>query len=191
MNLVPDVLQRELREQICSSIRVEKRFDGELMLETDFGFPDGDHYPIYLSNIKDRVRLSDKGDTLMRIGYEREIDRFLTRNRWMLINQILGEEQVSQSQGEFFVDSPIDSLSNALFRYGRAITRIYNLTLHQHLRSDVTFYDDLQRIIYQKVNRKHVKSNYRVPQIKNSEVYKVDYRFEGKTQRTSIHVWYF
>ena len=39
MELVPEILQRQLCEQICASIRVEKRFDGELMLETDLGFP--------------------------------------------------------------------------------------------------------------------------------------------------------
>ena len=116
----------------------------------------------------------------MRMGYEREIDRFLTKSRLLLIDQILGEERVCQNEGEFFVDSPVDGLSDALFRYGRAITRIYNLTLHKHSRPIDTFYSDLNNLIFQKVNEEQVQLQYRVPQIQNSDIYPVDFRFEGK-----------
>ena len=41
-----------------------------------------------------------------------------------------GEERVDQDEGVFYLDTSTDRLSDALFRYGRALTRIYDLTLH-------------------------------------------------------------
>ncbi len=102
------------------------------MLEADFEFPDGDRYPIYLSEVTGGVRLYDRGDTLMRISHDHDIDAFLTGSRRLLIERILGEERVEQDRGVFYVDTSADRLSDALFRYGRALTRIYGLTLRSH-----------------------------------------------------------
>ena len=81
----PDDLQRRLCDQLCASVRVEQRPDGELTLQADFEFPDGDRYPIYLSEAPGGVRLSDRGDTLMRISYDHDIDAFLAGSRGQLI----------------------------------------------------------------------------------------------------------
>ena len=56
MAINPDDLQRRLRDQLCASVRVEQRPDGKLMLQADFEFPDGDRYPIYLSEAPGGVR---------------------------------------------------------------------------------------------------------------------------------------
>ena len=132
MAINPDDLQRRLRDQLRASVRVEPRPDGELMLEADFEFPDGDRYPIYLSEVTGGVRLSDRGDTLMRISHDHDIDAFLTGSRRLLIERIIGEERVEEDRGVFYVDTSTDRLSDALLRYGRALTRIYGLTLRSH-----------------------------------------------------------
>ncbi len=129
MAINPEDLQRRLSDQFCASVRVEQRPDGELMLQADFEFPDGDRYPIYLSEAPGGVRLSDRGDTLMRISYDRDIDVFLAGSG-QLVERILAEEEVDQDRGVFQLVAPIDRLSDALVRYGRALTRIYDLTLH-------------------------------------------------------------
>ena len=96
----------------------------------------------------------------MRISYERNLARFLTNNRRLLIDQILGEEQVCQDKGEFFINSPIEHISRALFLYGSAITRIYNLTIQKQSRSRNTFYDDLRNFILRKINKNDVDIDY-------------------------------
>ena len=58
-------------------------------------------YPIYLSEAPGGVRLSDRGDTLMRISYDHDIDAFLAGSRGLLIERILGEERVGQDGGVF------------------------------------------------------------------------------------------
>lgn len=100
------------------------------MLDAGWEFPDGDRYPIYLSEAPGGVRLSDRGNTLMRISYEHDIDAFLAGSRGPLVERILAEERVGKNGGEFYMEAPADDLAAALFRYGRTLTRIYNLTLH-------------------------------------------------------------
>ena len=135
MAINPDDLRKRLCDQLCAAVRVERRPDGELMLEAGFEFPDGDRYPIHLSEAPGGVRLSDKGDTLMRIGYDHDIDAFLVGSRGLLLKRILGEERVGRDGGVFYVDAPFDGLAGALFRYGRALARIYDLALDGHPRA--------------------------------------------------------
>ena len=100
------------------------------VLAADFEFPDGDRYPIYLSECPDGIRLSDRGDTLMRISYHHDVDAFPAGDCGTLTERILAEEGVDQDGGVFYLDAPIDRLSDAVLCYGRALTRIYDLALH-------------------------------------------------------------
>lgn len=183
MAINPDDLQRRLCEQLCASVRVERRPDGAKMLATDFAFPDGDGYTIHLSEASGGIRLFDKGNTLMRISYDHDIDAFLAGSRGLLIERILNEECVSQDHGEFYVDSPTDRLSETLFRYGRALTRIYDLTLHPRSRGVSTFYDDLTELLSQTAGENEFERDHVIPGMPNSEAYPIDYRLEGKNGR--------
>ena len=181
MALNPEDLQRRLCDQLCAAVRVERRSAGELMLAAEFEFPDGDRYPMYLSEIPGGVRLSDKGDTLMRISYDHDIDAFLSGSRGLLVERILGEERVSQDRGVFYLDAPADRLSDALFRYGRALTRLYDLTLHSRSRAISTFYDDLADLILQTAAEEQIQRDHILADIPNSEAYPIDYRLQGKS----------
>ena len=181
MAINPDDLQRRLCDQLCATVRVKRRPDGELMLDADFEFPDGDRYPIYLSEVPGGVRLSDRGDTLMRISYEHDIDAFLAGSRGLLVERILAEERVGKDGGVFYLDAPANGLSAALFRYGRALTRIYDLTLHSRSRVASTFYEDLADLILQTADEERIQRNHVLPDIPNSEAYPIDYRLEGRS----------
>ncbi|MDE0102994.1 MAG: DUF1828 domain-containing protein [Bryobacterales bacterium] len=181
MAINADDLRRRLCDQLCAEVRVKQRPDGEFMLESDFEFPDGDRYPIYLSESLGGVRLSDKGDTVMRISYDHDIDAFLAGSRGLLVERIAFEERVSWKRGVLFVDTPIDRLSESLFRYGQALTRIYALTLRSRSRAASTFYEDLADLICQSTDAEQIQRDYILPDIPNSEAYPVDYRFQGKS----------
>ena len=71
-----------------------------MMLRTHFQFPDGDHYPIHLSETASGgLRLSDRGHTLMHISYEHNIDVFMDRTRRMLIERIMNESGLQWDKG--------------------------------------------------------------------------------------------
>ncbi len=180
MAIIPDELQKRLCDQLCATVQVERRADDVLMLDAEFKFPDGDRYPIYLSESPGGVRLSDRGDTLMRISYDHDLDAFLTGSRGLLVERILAEESVAKDGGVFYLDTPIDDLAAALFRYGRALIRIYDLTLRSRSRSISTFYEDFANLVLQIIGEERVKRDHLLTDIPNSDAYPIDYWLEGK-----------
>ena len=100
-----------------------------------------------------------------------------------------GGDDVGESQGNAGAGSPrrspagsgIDRLSDALFRYGRALTWIYDLTLHSRSRATSTFYDDLADLLFQTADEDRIQRDHRLPDLPNAEAYPIDYRMEGKS----------
>ena len=70
MALNTRALQELLRKRLCEDIHMTERPDGALLLRTHFEFPDGDQFPIHVSQVgSGGLRLSDYGHTLMHISY--------------------------------------------------------------------------------------------------------------------------
>ena len=137
-------LERLLCERLCATVRIHRRSDDVLMLESPFTFPDGDHFPIYLSETASgSVKLSDHGHTLMHISYDHDIDTFYSGARATLREQIVRESGVEEEHGIFFLETPPDQVVTALFRFGQALTKIYDLTFLSRDRVSTTFYEDL------------------------------------------------
>ena len=79
----------------------------------------------------------------MHISYEHDVDSFLSGTRGMLLERIVGESGIDQEGGVFSVDTPPERLPEAIFGFGQALTRIYDLTLLSRSNVGSTFYDDL------------------------------------------------
>lgn len=180
MALNPEALQQRLCEQFCADVRLVQRPDGELMIRAGFEFPDGDRYPIHVSGVPGGIRLSDKGHTVMRISYDHDIDAFLRGSRGLLVERILDEEGIERTGWVFHLDATTDRLPDAVFRFGRALTRVYDLTLHSRSRTASTFYSDLADLILQIADETRVQQDHLLPDIPNAEAYPVDYRMEGR-----------
>ena len=124
-------LQDALRERLCEAVRVDERPDGALMIRTPFTFPDGDRYPIHISEAPSGgLCLSDRGHTLMRISFEHEIDSFLVGARGKLLERIMGESGLRWDGGAVCLDTCEEHLPEAIFLFGQALTRVHDLTLH-------------------------------------------------------------
>ena len=129
MNIDLDSLRKLLRERLCEDVQVERRPDGALMVRTRFRFPDGDHFPIHLSEAPaGGFRLSDRGHTLMHVSYEHDVDSFLNGTRGMLLERIMGESGLCWDGGAFCLDTAPEQLPEAIFRFGQALTRVHDLT---------------------------------------------------------------
>ena len=130
MTLIPETLQKLLCERLCEDVRVEQRPGGAVMLRTHFQFPDGDHYPIHLSETASGgLRLSDRGHTLMHISYEHNIDMFMDGTRGVLLERIMNESglQWDKDGGALCFDTAPERLPEAIFRFGQALTKVYDL----------------------------------------------------------------
>ena len=175
-----DALRKLLCERLCEDVGVEERPDGALMLHTRFEFPDGDRYPIHLTEAgPGGLRLSDRGHTLMHISYEHDVDAFLEGTRGMLLERIMSESGLKWDGGGFCLDTPPERLPEAIFAFGQALTRVYDLTLLSRSNVGSTFYDDLADLLSSMVDETKIEQNY-IPEVPNADVYPVDYRIEGK-----------
>ncbi len=180
MTLDANALRDLLCERLCADIGVEERPDGALMLRTHFTFPDGDGYPFHLSEAPGGLRLSDHGHTLMHISYEHDVDSFLSGTRGALLERIVGESELRQENGAFHVETSPERLPETIFRFGQALTRVYDLTLLSRSNVGSTFYDDLADSLTGLVDESRMQRDYE-PDVPNAEAYPVDYRIEGKS----------
>ena len=180
MKLPIDALNKLLRERLCEEVAVERRPDGALMVRTPFEFPDGDRYPIHLSEVTSGgIRLSDRGHTLMHISYEHEVDSFLDGTRGLLLERIMGESGLQWDGGAFCLDTTPEHLPDAVFRFGQALTRVYDLTVLSRSNVGSTFYDDLADILSNLVDETKIHKDY-LPDVPNQRAYPVDYCIDGK-----------
>jgi len=180
VTLNPDALRNLLCERLCEDVQVEQRPDGALMLRTHFTFPDGDAYPLHLMEAPSGgLRLSDHGHTLMHLSYEHDIDSFMDGTRGMLLERIMGESGLQWDGGAFCFDTTPDRLPEAVFQFGQALTRVYDLTFLSRSNVGSTFYDDLSDLLLRLVDATKIQRDYE-PEVPNAHAYPVDYRIEGK-----------
>ena len=174
-------LREFLCARLCGDVGVSERPDGELMIRTHFTFPDGDGYPFHLAEAPaGGLRLSDRGHTLMHISYEHDIDTFLTGTRGMLLERIVGESGILHDEGVFSLETSAERLPEAIFRFGQALTRIYDLTLLSRTNVGSTFYDDLADYLTSFIDTAKLERDY-LPEVPNAEAYPVDYRIESNS----------
>ena len=123
-------LQSLLREKLRQGVRVQKRPDGTILLHTPFVFPDGDRFPIKIGETASGgLRLSDCGHTLMHISYEHDVDAFMEGDSGNLLKGVMGEAslQWDGDSGALCIDTTFDRLTESIFTFGQALTRIYDL----------------------------------------------------------------
>ena len=180
MTINEDALRDLLCERLCQDVGIDRRPDGALMLRTRFRFPDGDGFPIHLSEAPSGgLRLSDRGHTLMHISYDHDVDAFMDGTRGALMERIIAESGVRRQGGAFFLDTPADRLPDALFQLGQTLTRIYDLTLLSRSSVGSTFYGDLATLLGNLVDESRIQRDYE-PDVPNGRAYPVDYRIKGR-----------
>jgi len=174
-------LQVQLCDMLCANIQLINVANGLSLIETPFYFPDGDPYQIYLKEMPGGIlRLSDMGHTMMHLSYENEITKFREGTSAKLFEQIKSEYNLQENNGEFYIDTPVDSIAINIFRIGQALTRINDITFLNRARAESTFYEDLHEQLIRIVNEEIVQKDYYFEGIENSRDYPIDYRIEGK-----------
>lgn len=175
------LLEKTLCERLCANVTIHKRDDGTLMLDTPFTFPDGDHYPVYLSETRTGgVVLSDRGHTLMHISYEHDVEALFTGTRAVLREQVVREAGIEEQDGVFSVEVAPEHIADALFNFGQALTKVYDLTMLSRAHVASTFYEDLRALLGTIVDEDGIETDYVPPEIPDGSNYPVDYRLQGK-----------
>ena len=152
------------------------------MLETPFAYPDGDRYPIYVGETPTGgVKLSDGGHTFMHLSYEHEVGSFRTGTRGRVLEQILGETGLQDDRGELFVETSMDGLAEAVFRFGQGLTKVYDLVFLSRARVSGTFYEDLSEIMIDIVPEENISRDYIETRMDQADGYPIDYSIPGRS----------
>ena len=177
-------LEKLLCERLCTDVQIRTRPDGVIMLDTPFSFPDGDRYPIYMSDTPaGGIQLSDRGHTLMHISYEQDIDSFTHGARATLCDQIVLEGGIEENGGIFSVETSPDQLAETLFRFGQTLTKIFDLSFLSRERVSSSFYEDLSSMLLTILDEGRFETEYIPPEVPDGQSYPVDYYFSGRENR--------
>jgi hypothetical protein len=103
---------------------------------------DGDMVDIFLEDLPDgRVRVSDRGLSLMRLSYCFDID---TENKERIFKRILDENRVLEDHGNLFVDVKAEQLYPAVLNFGQTVAKVSNMALYRREVIANLFYEMLQ-----------------------------------------------
>lgn len=173
-------LQKKLCSSFCAEIKVSKKNDHIIRIETPFYFPDGDPYQIYLTEIgSGGFRITDMGQTMMQLSYENDIDQIRKGSRGNLLHQIQIELGVLEDDGAFYVESTADEIHLNIFKLGQAITKIHDITFLNRVRVENTFYEDLEGRICTLVPEENIERDYIYSGMEDAFDYPIDYSIQG------------
>jgi hypothetical protein len=172
--------QELLCRNLCAEVRIVRRKNGLLMLDTPFTFPDGDHQVVYLEGLSTGgIRLTDQGHTLMHLSYKTSVASIREGTRGRLFEQLLSEHGISDTEGELSMETSFEELGKSVFAFGQFLTRLFDITFLDRSRVASTFYDDLQSALERVVPLESIKRDYLVPDLPNNENYPVDFCIFG------------
>lgn len=135
MTIQVETLQPLLHEGLCRDIKfVHRPYDGALILQTYFAYPDGDYYRIHVTDSptdEGGIRLSDLGHTEEELSYHcLDFNFFFEGAMGEILERVMKEAGLKWGEKgqEFCLDTTPENLPQAVFQFVQGITRIYDLT---------------------------------------------------------------
>ncbi len=117
-----------LRDQFNSHVDFREKRPGILQLVAPLFHEDGDMMDVFLDMPKNgspkSIRITDHGLTLMRLSYVFDVD---TPNKEKIFRRILAENDVSEENGELFMDATEPSLYSAILQFSQAVSKVCNM----------------------------------------------------------------
>lgn len=112
-----------------SHVDVREKRPGVMKLIAPIFHEDGDMVDIFLEELPNgRVRVSDRGLSLMRLSYSFDVD---TENKDRIFRRILTENRIQEDRGNLFVDVPPDHLYPAVLNFGQTVAKVTNMALYR------------------------------------------------------------
>lgn len=89
---------------------------------------------------------------------------------------------VSDDEGELFMELPAHQLAQGVFQFGQALTRIHDLNFLNRVQVEKTLYDDLKAQIAEIVGADKLLVDFIVPGVPNAEEYAADFCIQTARQ---------
>jgi len=173
-----------LSDGFNNHVDVREKRPGVMKLIVPLFHEDGDMVDIFLEEIADgRVRVSDRGLSLMRLSYDFDID---TENKERIFRRILNENRVQEDRGNLFVDVAPAHLYPAILNFGQTVAKVTNMALYRREIIANLFYEMLQDKVVDRLGEFRPKEDI-IP-IPQREELVVDYALLEKTT-TPVYIF--
>ena len=197
-------ITRDLQSQISQSLRIETDHRGQHYIATPFVFGDGDQPVIALSPEGDGWALSDRGNSLFRLGFQltdAEYDDPAQRQR---MDSILAMAGIKQRGGELVKELPSGQYAAALFDFVHALLKIDELGDYPALADPTSLAskragsggpakerpqikDEVRELITECVPRHRFVPNWHDPGWDRDGEYPVDFKVNGMPRPLFLH----
>lgn len=122
------LLQELLNQGFNGQVAFREKRPGVLKVLLPMFHEDGDMVDIFLEELPgNRLRLSDKGLTLMRLSSSHDID---TDNKERIFRLILEENRIQEEDGNLFLDVSLEQIYPAVLQLGQAVAKVCNMALY-------------------------------------------------------------
>ena len=138
-----------LRQGFNEHVALHEKRPGIQKLVVPLFHEDGDMVDIFIEPLSDgRVRVSDKGLSLMRLSYTYELD---TPNKERIFRRILVENNISEDRGALFLDVPEGQIYPAVLHFGQTVAKVTNMALYRREVIANLFYEMLQENVNERL----------------------------------------
>jgi Domain of unknown function DUF1828 len=138
-----------LRQGFNEHVALHEKRPGIQKLVVPLFHEDGDMVDIFIESLGDgRVRVSDKGLSLMRLSYTFELD---TPNKERIFRRILAENNVGEDRGLLFLDVPENHIYPAVLHFGQTVAKVTNMALYRREVIANLFYEMLQENVQERL----------------------------------------
>lgn len=157
-----------------SHVAVREKRPGIMKLIVPLFHEDGDMIDIFLEENDGRIRVSDKGLSLMRLSYTYDIN---TDGKERVFRRILNESRINEENGDLFIEVQPEQLYPAVLHFGQAVAKITNMALYGREVVANPFYKALHDKIFANFSSFDPKEN--VIPLRTREALVVDYVLAG------------
>ncbi len=171
-----------LSEGFNKHVSVREKRPGVTKLIAPLFHEDGDMVDIFLEDRDNRIRVSDKGLSLMRLSYNFDID---TESKDRVFRRILNEGGVNEDNGDLFMEVLPEQIYPAVLHFGQIVAKITNMGLYRREVITNLFYEMLRDKIFANLASFSPKEN--VAPIEVREELVVDYVLD--TPKTPIYLF--
>ncbi|MFO1026004.1 MAG: DUF1828 domain-containing protein [Acetobacteraceae bacterium] len=155
-------------------IDVREKRPGVTKLIVPMFHEDGDMVDIFLEDLADgRVRISDRGLSLMRLSYDFDLD---SENKERIFKRIIDENHVLEENGNLFADVRPEQLYSAVLNFGQTIAKIANMALYRREVIANLFYEMLDEKVYLRLG--DLSPREAITPLPQREELVVDYAFD-------------
>lgn len=137
----------DFKEKVSEAVRLHEEGINRYRVFTPFSFDDGDRFSIVLQCNGNGWLLTDEGHTFMHMSYEMDMAALERGNRAELLESVLNNFGILESDGSLELRFEPDEAGNALYTYLQALTKISDLSYLNRVIVKSTFIEDFKQTI--------------------------------------------